>query len=32
MNLSSQPYIKKKNPPILDIDVYLRNLRKGVDG
>ena len=31
INMSPQSYVKKKNSPILDIDVYLRNLRKGVD-
>ena len=31
IKMSPQSYVKKKNSPILDIDVYLRNLRKGVD-
>ena len=31
INMCPQSYVKKKNSPILDIDVYLRNLRKGVD-
>ncbi|WP_339068429.1 DNA replication protein [Fusobacterium animalis] len=31
INMSSQSYIKKKNSTIVDINEYLRNLRKGVD-
>ena len=31
MNLSPQPYIKKKNPKTVGINEYLKNLRKGVD-
>ena len=31
INMSSQSYVKKKNPTIVDINEYLRNLRKGVD-
>ena len=31
MNISPQSYVKKKNPTIIDINEYLRNLRKGVD-
>ena len=31
MNISPQSYVKKKNPTIVDINDYLRNLRKGVD-
>ena len=30
MNISPQSYVKKKNPTIIDINEYLRNLRKGV--
>ena len=31
INMSPQSYVKKKNPTIVDINEYLRNLRKGVD-
>ena len=31
LNISPQSYVKKKNPTIVDINEYLRNLRKGVD-
>ena len=31
MNISPQSYVKKKNPTIIDINEYLRNIRKGVD-
>ena len=31
MNISPQSYVKKKNSTIIDINEYLRNLRKGVD-
>ena len=31
MNLSPQPYIKKKNPKTVGINEYLKTLRKGVD-
>ncbi len=31
INISPQSYVKKKNPTIVDINEYLRNLRKGVD-
>ena len=31
INMSSQSYVKKKNSTIVDINEYLRNLRKGVD-
>ena len=31
LNISPQSYVKKKNPTIVDINDYLRNLRKGVD-
>ena len=31
INMSPQSYVKKKNSTILDINEYLRNLRKGVD-
>ena len=31
LNISPQSYVKKKNPTIVDITEYLRNLRKGVD-
>ena len=30
MNISPQPYIKKKNSTIVDINEYLRSLRDGV--
>ena len=31
INMSPQSYVKKKNPTIIDINEYLRNIRKGVD-
>jgi len=31
MNNSPQPYIRKNSTTVLDINEYLRNLRKGVD-
>ena len=31
INMSPQSYVKKKNSTIIDINEYLRNLRKGVD-
>ena len=31
LNISPQSYVKKKNSTIVDINEYLRNLRKGVD-
>ena len=31
LNISPQSYVKKKNPTIVDITEYLRNLRKGVN-
>ena len=31
INMSPQSYVKKKNPTIVDITEYLRNLRKGVN-
>ncbi|WP_147368406.1 hemagglutinin repeat-containing protein, partial [Fusobacterium nucleatum] len=31
LNISPQSYVKKKNSTIIDINEYLRNLRKGVD-
>ena len=31
INISSQSYVKKKNPKTIDINEYLRNLRKGVN-
>ena len=31
LNISPQSYVKKKNPKTIDINEYLRNLRKGVD-
>ena len=31
INMSPQSYVKKKNSTIVDINEYLRNLRKGVD-
>ena len=31
MNKSQKPYIRKDNTTVLDINEYLRNLRKGVD-
>ena len=31
MNISPQPYVKKKNSTIVDINEYLRSLRDGVD-
>ena len=31
INISPQSYVKKKNSTIIDINEYLRNLRKGVD-
>ena len=31
LNISLQSYVKKKNPKTIDINEYLRNLRKGVD-
>ena len=30
-NMSPQPYIRKETLKIVDINEYLRNLRKGVD-
>ena len=30
-NISPQPYIRKETLKIVDINEYLRNLRKGVD-
>ena len=30
MNMSPQPYIRKKNPTTADINEYLKNLREGV--
>ena len=30
MNMSPQPYIRKKNPTTADKNKYLNNLRKGV--
>ena len=30
MNISPQPYVKKKNSTIVDINEYLRSLRDGV--
>ena len=31
LNISPQPYIRKEPLKIVDINEYLRNLRKGVD-
>ena len=31
LNISPQPYIRKETLKIVDINEYLRNLRKGVD-
>ena len=31
INMSPQSYVKRKNSTIVDINEYLRNLRKGVD-
>ena len=31
INMSPQSYVKSKNSTIVDINEYLRNLRKGVD-
>ena len=31
INMSPQSYIRRKNSTIVDINEYLRNLRKGVD-
>ena len=31
INMISQSYVKRKNSTIVDINEYLRNLRKGVD-
>ncbi|WP_320950267.1 DNA replication protein [Fusobacterium sp.] len=31
LNISPQSYVKKKNPKTIDINEYLRNIRKGVD-
>jgi len=31
MNKSQKPYIRKDSTTVLDINEYLRNLRKGVD-
>ena len=31
MNNSPQPYIRKETPKIIEMNEYLRNLRKGVD-
>jgi hypothetical protein len=31
MNNNPQPYIRKNSTTVLDINEYLRNLRKGVD-
>ena len=31
INISPQSYVKKKNPTTVDINKYLRNLKKGVD-
>ena len=31
MNISPQPYIRKDSTTVLDINEYLKNLRKGVD-
>ena len=31
LNISPQSYVKKKNPTTIDINEYLRNLRKGVN-
>ena len=30
-NISPQPYIRKETPKIIEMNEYLRNLRKGVD-
>ena len=31
INISPQSYVKKKNSTVVDINEYLRNLRKGVN-
>ena len=31
LNISPQSYVRRKNSTIVDINEYLRNLRKGVD-
>ena len=31
LNISPQSYVRRKNPKIIEMNEYLRNLRKGVD-